>query len=296
MSIASTLLCLTLIVIVAATLLIILLVNGKKEVPATAQKSPKRINTRWKAWLAYIVIALILAIWSVVAALFFLAVVWIMRLNPGPDSSSTVGAAEKKTALRVYIWLLVSSVITVPVFLAVVIASYSENSSTDLHVLSALAPLIFHLPLLAGLTSKSTFVYRHTQQGILLIALRAGLAAIALGIGSNPEDGVLLFLFGNGFLWLFGSIWGWTEVRRGACWWMKQKAESISMGEPTRTEIKPQPIASPEQHLDYSRWYARHDRRDEARQSALEAFRNGNAETRHQAVRLLDELNEIEFF
>jgi hypothetical protein len=156
--------------------------------------------------------------------------------------------------------------------------------------------LIFHLPLLAGLTSKSTFVYRHTQQGILLIALRAGIAALALDIGNYPEDGVLLFLFGNGFLWLFGSIWGWVEISRGSCWWMKRKGDALSVGETDLTAIKPQPTGSPEGRLEDSRANAGQDRKDDARQKALEAFRHGDAETKRQAVRILDELNEVEFF
>ena len=296
MQIASVLLCLILFVIVVAVLMIFFLVSRKKDAQPTEEQSAKRIQHRSKAWMAYIVIALFLAIWSIIAALFFLAVVWIMRKNPTPNSSSTVGDNQKGIARRVYTWLFFSSIITVPIFLAIVVIAYSGDSTANQHVLSALVPLIFHVPLLLGLTSKSTFVYRHTQQGILLIAVRAGIAALALGIGDYPEDGLWLFLLGNGSLWLFGSIWGWGEIKHGTYWWRKQKDEAISKGETVQTQIKPEVSRSPEQGLDYSKWYVRHNRKQDATQCALQAFRHGDPETRRQAVRLLDDLNEIEFF
>ena len=202
-------------------------------------KPKKTFSTGWKSWIVHIVIAIILAFWSIVAALFFLGVVWIMRQNPNPDSGLLVGSTEKSTARRVYTWLFFSPFLIVPLFLFIIISSYSGSSSNNEKVLTALVPLLLQAPLLLGLTSKSVFVYRHTQQGILLIALRAGMAATALCIGDYPEDGLGLFLVGNGLLWLFGSIWGWTQINHGECWWMKSKGEVVAIASKGRWKIFP---------------------------------------------------------
>ena len=128
---------------------------------AVKSTKPKRMG-----WILYIGIAFFIAIWTALGALFFLAVVWVLRRNPSSAMSFTLGKNDKKTAQRVYTWLFFSSFITVPIFIgAVVNASY--NATINERVLAALIPLIMHAPLLLGLTSKSAFVYRHTQQGLL---------------------------------------------------------------------------------------------------------------------------------
>jgi hypothetical protein len=300
MNVVASLLCLALIlvILIAAGTIFLLAPNRKNDTRTTAARSIRKSNQSWKSWIPYIVVMLILSIWSVLAGVFFLAVVWIMRQNPNPESSFVVGDAEKRTAQRVYTWLFLSSLITVPVFLYTVIASYSTTRTSTQNVLAALLPLVFHLPLLAGLTSKSGFVYRHTQQGILLIAVRAGLAAMAIGLGKYPEDGLWLFLLGNGSLWLFGSIWGWAQVSRADYWWMKGQRGTLTPGQQADgppgmgQDLK----LTPEQYIEYSKWYRKRERNDLAKDYALQAFRRGDPQIRRQAVRVLDDLNEVEFF
>ena len=258
---------------------------------ASPTKPKKTSSTGWKSWIVYIVIAFILAFWSIVAALFFLGVVWIMRQNPDPDSGLGVGSTEKSTARRVYTWLFFSPFLAVPLFLFIIISSYSGSSSNNEKVLTALVPLLLHAPLLLGFTSKSVFVYRHTQQGILLIALRAGMAATALSIGDYPEDGLGLFLVGNGLLWLFGSIWGWTQINHGECWWMKRKGEVVEIALKNQVEN-----LAPQKHIEQSRDFIRRYNADEAKKHALAAFRSGDREVKRQAIQILETLDDVELF
>lgn len=264
--------------------------NRQPDSLTVAKRSPKG----WRSWIGYIGVALILTLWSLVAALFFLGIVWILRQNPGPESTLQIGDEQKKTARRIYTWLFLSSLLTVPLFLITVIASYSGSTTNNQLILAALVPVLFHLPLLLGLTSKSAFVYRHTQQGVLLVALRAGLASIAVSMGDDPGEGAGLFLLGNGSLWLFGSLWGWIEINRGSCWWMKQKRDAALLA---RDELlPPAPDLSPETYIERGKWYLKHQQKDAARAYALEAFRHGSFEIRRQAVQMLDDLNEVGFF
>jgi hypothetical protein len=273
--------------------------NQKKDhnIPTEAVRKPPR--QFWKKWTTHFIIAFILLVfWTVVVALFYLAVAWVLMQDPDPDSHFKVEQREKSTARRVYTWLFLSSLFTVPIFLVLVINNYSQTTSNNEYVLFALAPLLLHLFLLMGLTSDSIFVYRHTQQGILLIAVRAAVAALAVGMGDHPDDGIWLFLFGNGSLWLFGSIWGWVQVRRGIYSWKKQSdgMSHFKAGPIKQIETGPHPNLSPERSIEYSRWYLREQRPDTAKEYALEAFRHGNVDIRQKAVRILDDLDQVEFF
>lgn len=242
-------------------------------------------------WILPIIIALIIAIKTVAGALFFVAIVWFMRLDPKPFSKSlpVPSDADKKTAKRIYTWLLLSPFITVPIFVISVL-NLSYRSSINEKVLTALIPLVFHTILLLGLSSKSTFVYRHTQQAIFLIALRTGMAALAVNIGASPEDGLGLFLLGNGSLWLFGSIWGRNQVSRGECWWAKRKGEVIVH---TTEQIE---RLSPQENIEHSTQFMSKFQDDAAVRHALTAFRFGDSEIKKRAVDILDELGEVEMF
>src|SRR5260221_744139 len=94
--------------------------------------SPKKKN-----WLIPIIIACLIGIWSALAGLFFIAVVWLLRLNPGADASITLSDNEKKIARRIYTWLFLSPIITVPIFIGTV-SNVSYSATTNERVLSAL--------------------------------------------------------------------------------------------------------------------------------------------------------------
>jgi len=258
------------------------------EMPVKSAK-PKRMG-----WLLYFGIAFIIAIWTALGALFFLAVVWVLRLNPGSDVSFVLGKNDKKTAQRVYTWLFFSSFITVPIFIGAA-ANASYNSTINERVLAALMPLIIHAPLLLGLTSKSAFVYRHTQQGILLIALRAGMASLAaINVEDHIENTLLLFVFGNGALWLIGSIVGWSQVSSGKCWFMERKGETLLSPEATQLEkasgsLNDKELENMLKSLDAQGM-------NTARQKAMHAFQTGTPEIKKRAIAVLSQLGEVEKF
>jgi hypothetical protein len=268
-------------------LVIVILKSGSKE---QKEKPRKRQNTDWQSTFAFISISLVIALWTVWGALFFLAVVWIMRQNPGADSSFTITENEKKSARGIYVWLLLSPILILPVFVGMLLNLDFPEADTNTRVLITMIPLILHLPLVMGLTSKSAFVYRHTQQAILLIALRAGVATLAISVGSYPIDGIWVFLLGNGSLWLLGSLWGLDQVSRGECWWMEQR------GETRITKNKRAEDLSPQIHLERSRKFMERYNAAEAKKHALTAFRSGDREIRLQAVKLLSALHEVEEF
>jgi len=281
--------CIAVLVFAALIMLVVIVVNPNHSVVKYLQKKLDSIQLRgWKRWIPILIFFGLLGTGIASGALFFLAVLWVMTQNPAADASHRVGENEKRTARRVYTWLFWSPFLTVPFFIAAIASAY--DSSRNYLALAALAPLVLHLFLLSGLTSKSVFVYRHTQQGILLIALRASLASLAVIVGSYPEDGLWLFLFGNGALWLFSSIWGWNQVGQSDCWLMRRKGESISVDAGKANGL------SPKTHLEKSREFLQSFKKDEAKTHALAAFRSGNSEIRAQAVWLLDVLEEVEKF
>lgn len=158
-------------------------------------------------------------------------------------------------------------------------------------MLAALLPLLLHIPLLAGMTSKKGFVYRHTQQGILLMALRAGMASLA---ASNFDSvGIPLFLLGNGGLWLLGSILGWDQVRRAECWLMRRKGETVEI---VTGGIDEHNNLAPQVHLEKSREFIQRFKKEDAMAHALAAFRKGNRDIRLQALWVLEVLEEVEKF
>ncbi len=288
----SALLCLGLIFVLAIVVITIfaLASNRRKDSQSPKDRSARQTNKGSRSWIAYLVIAIILSFWSGLAAVFFLMVMWVILQNPKGGLSSAVSKTEQSTARRVYTWLFFSSFITVPVFIIIVASSYSRDSTNHEHVLHALTPLIFHAPLLLGLTSRSRFVYRHTQMGLMLISLRAGMAALALSMGDYPEDGIWLFLLGNGSLWLFGSIWGWVQVSRGDCWWMKVKSEHIHI---SSDEIE---SLAPQKHIERSREFVNRYDANNAKKHALAAFRRGDVDVKREAVKILEVLDEVESF
>jgi hypothetical protein len=258
------------------------------QIPMSETPKPKRVG-----WLVYFGIAIIIAFWTALGALFFLLVVWVLRRNPGSDVSFMFGRNDQKVARRVYTWLFLSSFTTVPIFL--IAASNTYNSTNNERVLAALFPLIVHLPLLLGLTSKSGFVYRHTQQGILLIALRAGFACLAaMTVNDNLGIAILLFIFGNGGLWLIGSIVGWSQTASGKCWFMDRKGEKIILAEAIQPEQPNESIK--DKQLDNPPKFHNTKDADIAKQNALHAFRTGMPAVRKRAVEILSEIGEVEKF
>ena len=287
--------CLAMVVFfVFVALLIVGVMSGSdNELRSTSARAVKRAKKGWQSWIGFVGISLVITLWTLWGALFFLAIIWLLRQNPEPDASFTLRDSERKTAKIVYGWLLFSPVLTVPVFIvSIIYLSYGESSAT-VRGLEALIPLIFQLPLLWGLTSKSVFVYRHTQQSILLIALRAGTAMLASSIvtGSYSEIGFWLFLLVNGSLWLLGSVWGWDQVSHGEYWWMKQKDEKLISLESAKADL-------PQLDKELEDMLKSLNAEDKlaAKIKALKSFRTGTPDTKKRAVEVLAKLGEVEQF
>jgi hypothetical protein len=249
----------------------------------------------WQVWLLYFGIAFILAIWTVYGALFFLGITLLLYLDPGTDASITIGNNEKKNARRIYTWLFWSPLITVSIFIAQL---FNLASTVNDQVLVALIPSLLHIPLLLGLTSKSRFVFRHTQQGILFIALRAGMASLAaVNINNHLEYAVLLFFIGNGTLWLSSSIFGWNQIYNGTCWLMDRKGEQIISQEPQPINKVAQPVTEPDKKLEQFLGSMNTKEKQTAKEKALEAFQSGiQGEVRKNALNILSILGEVEKF
>ena len=262
-----------------------------KDSKATSNKLTRQPTRDRRIWILYAGIAFLIALVTPWGALFFLAVVWLIRQDPNPGSSFAIGNPEKKTARRVYTWLFISPILTIPVLIGMLFSLSYPESTTNEHILTTLVPLIFQAPLVAGLTSKSTFVYRHTQQGILLVALRTGMATWAISLGAYPYDGFWLFLLGNGALWLFGSLWGWNQIRQGQCWLMTRKGQKVISEENSKLDTPHM-----NQELDVILKSLNMKERLAAKNKALQAFRNGNPGGRQRAIEVLSSLGEVEEF
>lgn len=293
-------------------LLFVLLVVFGVVVYNKVTKEPNRKNNethntptdgrlRWQSWIWPVIMALLLAFWSLVFALFFLAIVGVMRLNPDTDSKEIHFPSDKdrKRARGTYIWLLLSPILNVVVLLFAVINANWSRASTNEWVLIALLPLVFHLPVLIRLDSNSPFVFRHTQQAIFLLALRASMTAIAMNIGGSPDDGILLFLFGNGFLWLVGSIWGLNQVNHDTGWWIGRKGEKVlpKNATPTERSVSKDKMEKSKLNEELGELLkSLNAEGNNARQIALNAFRQGTPETRKKAVTILSKIGEVEKF
>ena len=258
----------------------------KETTPST---KPKRVG-----WLLYFGIAFLIAIWTALGGLFFLAVAGVLRMNPKADISYAITKNNKKVAQRVYTWLFFSPIITGPIFIGMAI-NINSRSTINERVLAALVPLLPHLFLLLGLTSSSAFVYRHTQQGILFIALRAGLASLAaINVDNHIDYALLLFFFGNGSLWLAESIIGWSQSSNGTCWFMERKGEQLLLPAANKPVKTVTPVN--EQEPDELLKSLDAPGTTTARQKAMHAFRTGTPEIKKRAIRVLFQLGEVEKF
>jgi len=266
--------------------------NKKKVEVNDSTTRPTNKKTGWQSWLIPLGVALILCVWSFVYALFFIAIVWIMKKNPATDSKEIPFPSDKerKRAKGTYTWLFLSAVPNLLIFVLAV-NDLSSRSNANERVLAALMPLIIHLPVLIRLDFKSPFVFRHTQQAVFLLALRASTAALALNINKYPDNGIWLFLLANGFLWLFGSLWGRGQGNKGKGWWIQRKGEIVLTKDAIPEDVPTTKMDDLNDLLDSLGVEG-----NTPRQKALNAFRKGSIETRKKAILILTQLGEVEKF
>jgi hypothetical protein len=272
-----------LIVLAVAVLAIFSINSGNKNDSQTAsRKSVKHSNQGWKNWIPFIGMALVIAFWTISGALFFIVIVWIIGLNPKTEFSSIITDEHKSIGRSIYQWLLVSPVLSIPfsIFLSILLESNIYG-----HVLATCIPLILHFHLLFNIR-KSLYIYRHTQQALALLVLRAAVAAWAL-----YDFNIALFLLGNGSIWLFGGIWGFSQIKRGKCWLMEQRGEKITLPETAKVD-------SPQMDKELEDMLKSLNAKDAlaAKTKALNAFRAGTPATKKRALEVLSKLGEVEEF
>ena len=130
-----------------------------------------------------------------------------------------------KTNLNLmYGWLMAASVITVPA-MVVGLNILPYRSPTIAYIIVVLMPGIVHGILLFGLLSDTLYVKRHTQQALILVAIRMLIAVWCFGTTNGDDDLFFSWFFISGAVWLLGSIWGWGQVRQGKCWLMYRRGE-----------------------------------------------------------------------
>jgi len=265
-----TIVVVSIIVLIALGVLIYMLFNSKSK-KAMAMDAPYKKPNDPKKWILPFIIAIVLTLWSFGFSLIFLAIVWIMRLDPKSDLSHRVTDAEKKICERNYNWLRNSSFITIPVFF---IAMYMDAPP----IVAVSITFIFHIPIIQRLKTENLFVFRHTQQALYLLILRAMTAIVIFWI-YYLDEGFWLFVLVNGSLWLFGTNWEIKQVKNNDCWLMRRRNEEIIV------EVE-SPSDSP---IDAK------TRNTKIKQS-LQTFRTGTPDEREKAVLTLSQLGEVEKF
>ncbi len=190
---------------------------------------------------------------------------------------------DEKRVRWLYLWLLLSPLLTVP-WMGYNFFTLSARADSTEWLTSILLPALPHLLVLPwGWRSSSIFVRRHTQQASLLMGLRLLSASLLLGLAQGGQFCAWVIVSGN--LWLWGSIGGWRQVVAGDCWLMhwfgdfnKLGQKQASMG---KNRALPAAALSPE-FKDVPQ--------------LLHTFRYGTSAERDEAINILEKLGEIELF
>ena len=255
--------------------------KSRKETETVATQLAKKGSQNW---LLPIIVAFVVALWNVSLAIVYLMVVWVLRMDPNKELSHIVTDDERKICEKNYKWLRSSSFFTIPVF---AIALFFDAHP----FIAAFLPFLFHIRLIGRLQTESMYVYRHTQQALFLLLLRAG---TAIAIFSNFYlDVFWLFVIVNGALWLFGTNWEISQVKRNDCWLMRRRGEKILV--PQIPAAADQPVELDKAKTDMLENITTTEKKIEIKNS-LTTFRAGTPLERKKAVLILAELGEVEKF
>jgi len=156
-------------------------------------------------------------------------------------------------------------------------------------------PGLVQVVLLIPLRSPYRYVRRHGQQAFLLAV--AGVLSTVLLVGITRGALVGLWVVVNGGLWIFGSVWGLRQIRRGDCWLMRRRGEVSELPRPWAAPkvAEPTPTA-PGPTLAPGVMPAGQDERAATVEALRLAFRTGSPEERQRALEALKALGEIEEF
>jgi len=266
--------------------MVYLFITTRKPRKEIVTGTPQPAQKGFKSWIVPIIIAIVLALWNVSLAIVYLLVIWVLRLEPKKELSHIVTDDTKKICEKNYKWLRNSSVIAVPIFfIALNMGAYT--------FIAAFLPFVFHLALIGRLQTEKLYVYRHTQQALLLLLIRAG-AAIAI-FSSYYLNGFWIFIIINGSLWLFGTNWEIAQVKRDDCWLMRRRGEEIILAmETPDLPIDTSTLMDKETEKQITSIDTK-TKNTRIKQS-LQTFRTGTPDEKKKALRVLSELGEVENF
>lgn len=222
----------------------------------------------------------------------------------------------------VYHWLLWSVLITVPwmIFDLLVLEILFYGSGIPAYTLAVLLPACAHGLLLFGLRSPHRYARRHAQQALVLAGLRT--LSTVFFVGLTEASGTCLWVLANGFLWIFGTVSGLRQIKRGDCWLMRWLGEGSELprpwaavedgaaladaAPPVPSVPTPAPVVAPAEPTpppaDPNAVFGdglrllREGQRSEAAACFLTAFRTGPSDLRDRARAALADLGEVETF
>ena len=156
-------------------------------------------------------------------------------------------------------------------------------------------PGLVQVVLLIPLWSRNLYVRRHAQQAFSLAVVRILSTVLIVGVTRGALIG--LWVVVNGGLWIFGTVWGLRQVKRGDCWLMRGRGEISDLPRPWAAPkvAEPAPMA-PGPALPAETLPAGQDERAATVEALRLAFRTGSPEERQHALEALKALGEIEEF
>ncbi|MBW8009640.1 MAG: hypothetical protein FVQ83_00170 [Chloroflexi bacterium] len=227
---------------------------------------------------------------------------------------------DEKGVKWVYTWLLLSPFITLP-WMAINLFGLRGSSPLTSWVWAMITPAFVHILLISPLRSPHLFVHRHAQQALLLVSMRVLSAVVFLGL--TRGEGQCVWFFVNGLLWLWGTIWGRGQLKRGDSWLMRFEGEGGELPRPwalddqVRIEssfenispvqqVNPKilsvkiPTSNAPSHVQSALRegfdLAKNLKKEEAIGKFLIVFRDGPLDWRKQAIDELKKLNQVENF
>ncbi|HSG45020.1 MAG TPA: hypothetical protein VLA72_17875 [Anaerolineales bacterium] len=261
-----------------------LIVTSRKPKQGTVTVSSQPTQNGFKSWVAPIIIAIVLGFWNASLSIVYLLIVWVIRLNPKKELAHIVTDDTKKICEKNIKWLRNSSFITIPIFLIAL--------NVGAHpFIAAFLPFVFHLALIGRLQTENLYIYRHTQQALFLLLIRAG-TTIAI-FSYFYLDGFLVFVIVNGALWLFGANWEIKQIKTNDCWLMRRRGEEINV--PQIPVDADQPVELDKATTDMLKNATTKEKKAGVKKS-IKVFRTGTRQERKKAVLVLAELGEVEKF
>ena len=156
-------------------------------------------------------------------------------------------------------------------------------------------PALLLLVLLIPLGSRLVYVRRHAQQAVALAVVRVCSTVLLVGMSRGSLLAVWVVI--NGGLWIFGSVWGLRQIRRGECWLMRRRGEVCGLPRPWPAErALPPAVELSGESLSLGEASTDEGRRAATVEALRTAFRTGTSQERQRAIESLQGLGEIEDF